>query len=147
MIIAGSTEVVSGLVQTVMQSFCSIVVPNSGTDKWAVHAGTGRLRTNFVLRLGKNTIVPLTCFQFACSDGNGTIMYRSIFRISSFIVHFFGREWFFLKCFCLIATHWRSTFRNNTERSGTIVFLCERGHTTCKNLGENFNVKNALHFL
>ena len=44
---------------------------NFGTDKHAVHTGTERLRTNFILCSDGNAIVPLTSFPFACSDGNG----------------------------------------------------------------------------
>ena len=54
------------------QSFHSIFVPTSGTGKKVVHTGTERLRTNFVLCSDGNTIVPLTCIPFACSDRNGT---------------------------------------------------------------------------
>jgi len=49
-----------------------------------------------------------------------------------------GTERFYLKCSRLNATFQRSTFRNNTERSGTMAFPCERDlqhhseHTTLK---------------
>jgi len=53
-------------------------------------------------------------------------------------VSLFGTERFYLKCSRLNATFQRSTFRNNTERSGTMAFPCERDlqhhseHTTLK---------------
>ena len=37
-----------------------------------------RLRTNFALCSDGNAIVPLTCFPFACSDGNGTERLRIV---------------------------------------------------------------------
>lgn len=59
-------------------------------------------------------------------ERNGTIAYLSIFRITFLVVPFFRTELFYLKCSRLNATLQRSTFRNNTERSGTIAFPCER---------------------
>ena len=94
--------------------------------------------------------------QIGCSHGNGTITFQfcSVFRRERnrsvdmfsicqfrwgrnecasfhFSYHFFSRssfgtKQFYLKLSCLNATLQRSTFRNNTERSGTIAIPCER---------------------
>ena len=53
---------------------------------------------------------------------NGTIAYRF-----TFCVTFFGTERFYLKRSRLNAALRRSSFRNYTERNGTIAFPCERG--------------------
>ena len=61
-------------------------------------------------------------------EPNGTIAYRSTFRIVYLVDAFFGTERFSLKCSRLNATLQHYTFQNNTEQCGTIVFpTCERG--------------------
>ena len=61
-----------------------------------------------------------------CSYKNGTIAYRSTFRIIYLVGPFFGTERFYLKCSRLNAALQRSTFRNDTERSGMIAFSSEQ---------------------
>ena len=60
-------------------------------------------------------------------ERNGTIAYRSTFRITYFIVPLFGTERCYFKRSRVNATPERSTFRNGTIWNGTIAFPCERG--------------------
>ena len=60
-------------------------------------------------------------------ERNGTIAYRSTFRITYFIVPLFGTERCYLQLSRVNATPERSTFRNGTIWNGTIAFPCERG--------------------
>ena len=60
-------------------------------------------------------------------ERNGTIVYRSTFRITYFIVPLFGTERCYSKRSRVTATAERSTFRNGTIWNGTIAFPCERG--------------------
>ena len=112
-----------GLVHTGTYSFRSIIVPFSGTE---------RLHTHFVLCLHGNTVVPLTCFPAQMKpERNGPIAYRSTVRITFLVVPFIGTERFYLKRSHLNAALQRFTFRNNTERIGTITFPSKRGLTCC----------------
>ena len=72
----------------------------------------------FCLRSDGNAIVPLTCFPFACSIERNDCV--------PLVALLFGTERFCLKCSRLNAILQYSTFRNNTERSGTIAFPCDR---------------------
>ena len=58
-------------------------------------------------------------------ERNEAIAYRFTFRITFLVVPLFGMERFYLKCSHLNSTLQRSTFRDNTEHSGTIAFPCE----------------------
>ena len=150
-----------GPVHTGTQSFRSISVPLSGTQKLTVHTGTERLRTGFCYCSHGNAIVPFHSFLFSpCQffqqqlhprmrlgqksyrsvfwtslaphclftrERNGTIAYRSTFRITYFIVPLFGTERCYFKRSRVNATPERPTFRNGTIWNGTIAFPCERG--------------------
>ena len=63
-------------------------------------------------------------------ERNGTIAYRSTFRITYFIVPLFGTERCYFKRSRVNATPERSIFRNRTIWNGTIAFPCELGLNT-----------------
>ena len=110
---------------TGMQSLCSIYVSVSGADKKAVHTGTERLRTNFVLCSDGSTIVPLTCFPLLVQTERSDYIPFNI-SYDFLVVPVFGTGLFYLKRSRVNATLQRSTFRNSTERSGTIALPCKR---------------------
>ena len=95
--------------------------------------GNGTTAYQFCLCSDGNAIVSLTCRPFACSDGNGTEQgteaYRTTFRVAFLVIPLFVTERFYLKRSRLNVTLQLSTFRNNMEQSGTIVFPSERGLT------------------
>ena len=52
-----------------------LVIPllaNQDLTPMLAHTGTERFRINLILCSDRNITVPLACFPFACSDGNGT---------------------------------------------------------------------------
>ena len=120
-----------GLDHTGTQSFRCIFVPISGTDKYAVHTGTERLRTNFALCFDGNAIVSLTCLPSACSDGNGTERLRTNFALC-----FDGNAIVSLTCLpsacsdgngterndCLSYTFSGRFFSHSTLCNGTVLF-------------------------
>ena len=154
-------EHIYGPVHTGTQSFRSIFVPVSGTQKETVHTGTERLHIGLCFCSHGNAIVPFHSFLFSpchffqqqlhqrmrleqksyssvfwtilaphclfTRERNGTITYRSTFRITYFIVSLFGTERYHFKRSRVNPTPERSTFRNGTIRYGTIAFPCERG--------------------
>ena len=72
----------------------------------------------FVFRWERYRSVDMFSICLFRRERNGTISYRSTFRITFLVVPFFGTERFYLKCSSLNATLQRSTFRNNTEQNG-----------------------------
>ena len=88
--------------------------------------GTIAYQFCFVLTREHNCYVDMLSICLFRRERNGTITFRSIFRITFFSHFTFGTKRFYFKCSRLNATLQRSTFRNNTERSGTIAFPCER---------------------
>ena len=74
------------------------------------------------------------------------IAYCSIFRIVCLVVPVFGAERFYLKCSRLNAALQCSTFRNNTVRSRTIAFPCERGLYLRESQPEDITIQE-LNFL
>ena len=122
----------------------------TGTPRHSSHGNAivpFHLRSNFRIgqigcSYGNGTIAHQFCFLFRQERNRSidtfsiclfrrerkrTITYRSTFRITFLVVPFFGTERFYLKRFRLNTTIQRSTFRTNTERSGTIAFPYERG--------------------
>ena len=84
------------------------------------------------MRLGQNSYHSVFWTSLAphclfTRERNGTIAYRSTFRITYFIVPLFGTERSYFKRSRVNATPERSTFRNGTIWNGTIAFPCERG--------------------
>ena len=89
--------------------------------------GTIAYQFCFAFRRERNRSVDTFSICLFRRERNGMIAYRSTFRITFFSRSTSGKERFYLKYSRLNAALQRSTFRNNTERSGTIAFPCERG--------------------
>ena len=81
----------------------------------------------FVFRRGHNRSVDMLSVCLFRRERNGTIPYRSTFPITFLDVPFFGKERFSLERSRLHANFKRSTFRNNTKRSGMNALPCEQG--------------------
>ena len=89
--------------------------------------GTIAYQLRFVFRRVRNHSVDMLSICLLRRERDETIACRSTFRMTFLVVPFLRKGRFYLKHSRLNATLQRSTFRNNTERSGTIAFLCERG--------------------
>ena len=81
----------------------------------------------FVVRREHNRSVDMFSIRPFRRERNGTIAYRSTFRIAFLLLPLLETEQFYLKHSNLNATLRRSTFRNNTERSRTIALPYEWG--------------------
>ena len=117
-------------VHTGTQSFLSTVfsLPFFPATTTFTHA----LRAKILSFRFWNSLAPHCLFT---REQNGKIAYHSTFRITYFIVPFFGTERYYFKRSCVNATPERSTFRNGTIWNGTIAFPCEQG----------LNCNNVLH--
>ena len=82
----------------------------------------------FVFSRERNRSIDMFSFCLFRRERNGTEQLRTVSLFVSLVqsFHFLERNLFYLKCSRLNATLQRSTFRNNTERSGTIAFPCDR---------------------
>ena len=93
------------------------------------HSPKQQLHPRMSLRKKSNRSDYWTSFAPHClftRERNGTISYRSIFRITFLTVPPFGTERCYFKRSHVNATPERSTFRNGTICNGTIAFPRER---------------------
>ena len=141
-----------------MQSLRSIFVPVSGPQKWIVHTGTEH--GNAITPFHKFFFGPCHFFQqqlhqrilfgqksyrsvfwtslaphnLFTRERNGTIAYRSTFRITYCIVPLFGTERCSFKRSRVNATPERSTFWNGTIWNGTIALRSRENGALSKSI-------------